>query len=304
MRVVISRALWLVWAVFISFANADDRPIIIVKSDFADQPTSLANTLHQQLANSITTLITPDRLSDPAPVNALYLATDEAALRALLALDSAAPILAVFISKLEYLEATSTLSPAQAARVSALYPDPDPAMQLKLLRLLRPNATRVGLLLGPASARLAPEITAAGRDQSMTVIVQQITGPEDLYPTLNKLADVSAILAIPDHDIYNKSTLRTLLLTTYRRGQPLIGYSPGMVKSGAMATVMCDTHHIGEQVLRWIEQYQRERRLPSPRYCDSIDLLLNTSVLKSLDIVAAPKEALLLQLRQAEGDPP
>lgn len=297
------RTVWIAWAVLTGYAYAEGRQLVIVDADHTEHASKIAQALRQHFTGGNTTVVVRDSPAENEAPSTLHITLGQAPLRALLAMNSAVPILAVLISKTEFLDSMATLSPSRAAKVSAIYMDPNPALQFELIRLLLPKSSRVGVLLGPTAARFAAEIFAAGQNRAMTVTIKHVNVSEDIHSSLNQLTDVSAILAIPDPTIFNKSTLRSILLTTYRRGQPLIGYSPGMVKAGALATVLCDLDHVADQIIRWIDEYARMAPLSPPRYCDHIDVLVNTSVLESLDIVAVPKEELLQRLREA-GDQP
>lgn len=291
------RTIWIALAVLTSDVYANGQQIVIVGSELSVHTTKLTHALRQYFMYSNTSLDMRDSPAKHVSADTLHVAMGQTALRTLLTINSAIPVLAVFLSKAEFIDATATLSPAHTVRLSAIYMDPDPALQLKLIRLLLPKFSRVGVLLGSSSSQFASEITAAGQEHALAITVQHATGMDDIHPSLNKLTDVSAILAIPDPVIYNKSTLRSILQTMYRRGQPLIGYSSGMIKAGALATIICDGDQIADQVQRMISDYQQADKLSPPGYCDSIDLLVNTFVQKSLNIAVPPKEMLLRKLQ-------
>jgi len=59
---------------------------------------------------------------------------------------------------------------------------------------------------------------------------------------------------LPDQSVYNQDTLKGILLTTYRSRTPVISYSPGHVKSGALAAIYSSPSDIGRHLANLINQ--------------------------------------------------
>ena len=58
---------------------------------------------------------------------------------------------------------------------------------------------------------------------------------DELYPKLESiLASSDVLMAVPDSMIYSSSNIRNILLTSYRRGVPLVGVSQAYVNAGAL----------------------------------------------------------------------
>jgi len=64
-----------------------------------------------------------------------------------------------------------------------------------------------------------------------------------------------ALLMLPDQSIFNRDTLKGILLTTYRSRTPVISYSPGHVKSGALAAIYSSPTDIGKHLAKLINQH-------------------------------------------------
>ena len=285
---------------FTGHAHAEGQRITVVDSGATEYTARYVKALRQRLGDGAVSVIAVDQLTTLPLADSLYVAVGEVALQTLLAKNVTAPVLSVFLAKLEYLNAAAASAKSSDAKLSAIFADPSPSIQLKLVSLLFPRAPRVGVVLGQASSQWAADLTAAGRDNEVAVTVETVASADELYAALAKLSQTDAVLAVPDSQIYNKETLRTILLSTYRRGQALIGYSPGMVKAGALATVSCGVDQIAEQTMRWIADYEQSGRVPNPQHCDNYDVFLNERVLTSLELTAPPKEVLLRQLQERE----
>ena len=283
----------LTWGMTIACVHAEASRIVIVESGTTERIASFTEALNQRLGTGADISVTTanDSMLEPLP-NTFYIAVGARAMRATLSKRLSAPVLGVYLAASEYREIANAETDNRRQILSAIFADPSPAAQLRLVRLLFPRTTSVGVLLGQQSASLASGLISAGHDNNVVVTAETVAGTDQLYTALAKLNHVDAILALPDNDIYNKDSFRTILLTAYRRGQVLIGFSPGMVKAGASATVNCGTEQVADQTARWISEFKHSGRLPSPRHCDYYDVVLNERVLSSLGVSPPPLEVL------------
>jgi putative ABC transport system substrate-binding protein len=80
-------------------------------------------------------------------------------------------------------------------------------------------------------------------DKKLLAIVRQLTKKDQ------------ALLMLPDQTIFNRDTLKGLLLTTYHGRTPVISYSPGHVKSGALAAIYSSPTDIGRHLANIIDRY-------------------------------------------------
>ena len=283
----------LTWGMAIGCVHAEALRIVIVESGITERIPSFTEALNQRLGSdaeiSVTTV---SDLTLEALPNTFYIAVGVRAVRATLLKYPSTPVLGVYLTASEYREIAIAETDNRRQIVSAIFADPSPAAQLRLVRLLFPRTTSLGVLLGQQSALSTSELISAGKDNDVVVTVETVAGTDQLYTALAKLSNVDAILALPDNEIYNKDSFRMILLTAYRRGQVLIGFSPGMVKAGASATVNCGTEQVVDQAVRWISEFKHSGRLPSPRHCDYYDVVLNERVLSSLGMSPPPIDIL------------
>ncbi len=66
-----------------------------------------------------------------------------------------------------------------------------------------------------------------------------------------------ALLMLPEQGIYNRNTLKGILLTAYRARSPVISYSPAHVKSGALAAIYSSPADIGRHIAEVINSYNK-----------------------------------------------
>jgi hypothetical protein len=76
-----------------------------------------------------------------------------------------------------------------------------------------------------------------------------------LLPVLRDLLSQNdVLLMLPRQSIYNRDTLKGVLLTSYRNRKPAISYSPAHVKSGAVASIFSSPIDIGRHLALLLNQ--------------------------------------------------
>lgn len=193
---------------------------------------------------------------------------------------------------------------ADPRRYSAIFLDQPWGRQFALIRLALPEFNRVGILLGPDSADLAPALRGAARASGLTAVIAQVDNEAELLPALKKLlGECDALLAVPDPLLYNRNTAQTILLTTYRHRVPLFGFSPSYVKAGALAAVYSQPEQIGKQAAEAVRQFA-EQRAPQPQAPRYFSVGVNQQVARSLELELDDETTLNSKLKNmAEVEP-
>ena len=123
---------------------------------------------------------------------------------------------------------------------------------------------------------------------------------ESLASVVSKALESDAILALPDKSIYNANTVRNILLRSYRKRIPVIGFSRAFVNAGALAALHADPEHIAEQVAALVKHFFEPGKLPaSPVYLDHYEVLINHRVSDSLEL-DLPAEQTIMERLQAD----
>ena len=172
----------------------------------------------------------------------------------------------------------ATLPPARAAAITAVYAEPAPADQLRLVKLLYRRPVRVAAILGADTAYLKPTLATEG------VVVLDASADADINRLLNQIAQTDVLLALPDSAVYNAENFRNILLSTYRHKQGVIGFSADMVKAGALATTYSDIADIDAQVAEIATAYVAGGELPAPQFPRYFHTVVNEGVARSLDV--------------------
>jgi putative tryptophan/tyrosine transport system substrate-binding protein len=185
----------------------------------------------------------------------------------------------------------------KAAAVSAVYLDQPPARLLRLIRLGLPEARRVAMLFGPASAGQLLDFEAAARDHGLTLQAVTLTGERQLFGALTRaLEGADVLLAVPDPRVFNRHTAQNILLETYRRRIPVIGYSEAYIEAGALLSLYSTPEQIGRQAGEWIAAAVRApgTRAPAASYPKYFTVRSNRRVARSLAL-ELPADSLLVR---------
>jgi len=181
--------------------------------------------------------------------------------------------------------------------------DQPAARQLGLIQLISPTFKDIAVIVTNYSAPHLNELKQVATKKKL-IINGHLTDATNLrfrIDDISKKSDI--ILAIADTDIYNSSSLSQVLLTSYRHKTPIIGFSKGFIKAGAMAGSVSDlqqlVQHLGEHLLlantlAWL----KSGNLIYPKY---FDIISNRRVSKSLNIHFPSDEQLKQQLSAHEG---
>ncbi len=200
------------------------------------------------------------------------------------------PIIAALVSRIPYETTIKAyhLNP-QARQVTAIYADPSPYIQLALTRILLGSDKRLtlGTILSQQSINLAPEIQRLAAGFNIDLKIEEIVDEKNLFEALanlDKPNKVDAVLLIPDSTIYNARSIFHLLNAKYHSRQPVIGFSPSVIKAGAIVTTAHSPQHFAQEAADLIKQYQQTGELPTPKYAESFDIVTNPDIARSLNI--------------------
>ncbi len=111
------------------------------------------------------------------------------------------------------------------------------------------------------------------------------------------------LLSLPDPEIYNRKSLKGILLTSYRQNKPLISYSPAHVKSGALAAIFSSPEKIGNQIAELLNNFLEHKTFQAAKfyYAAEFEIKINQRVGKSLGLKLTDKKQLLRLINQEQG---
>lgn len=229
----------------------------------------------------------------------LIVAVGVSAAQELAAQNLSIPVLAVLIPR----QAFEKIARQRDHKLfSAVFLDQPLARQMELIRLALPDRGRVGVVLGPDSLWAQKSLQAAASGAKLGLVVEKISAAEELLPALQRvLAESDVLLAVPEPLVFNKGTVQSLLLTTYRYQEPVIGFSHAYVKAGALASVHTTPEQVGRQAGEVVSRVlvSRPAWLPPPEYPKYFSVSVNYQVARSLGLSVSDEAVLLQKLKRA-----
>lgn len=215
----------------------------------------------------------------------VYVAVGPLALKRVLDSTASGPVLSLFTSRATYQAVRdATTSSAQRA-VTAIYAEPSPSSQFVVARALHGGRrVAVGVLLSADSAaRMMSALQRTALENGVELQVQVVDRGDEPVRALNRLHGISALVVMPDKDLYTPDGLRNLLAGSYRRRVPLIGYSAQLATAGAIAAPYSSIDDIVSEAARTIPSLA-SGITPVPSHPLYWRVSINESVARSLDI--------------------
>jgi ABC-type uncharacterized transport system substrate-binding protein len=172
-------------------------------------------------------------------------------------------LISTFTSRQTYTRLLAEGGAATRTGVTAIYAEPSPAQQMELISAIFVRRVTVGALYSEQSAYMAPLLTQAAREHGLDLDLQLVAANADMSRALTRLQSATVLLIFPDAALYTPQSLRQLLESTYRRRQPVIGFSAGLVAAGTLASAYTDIDDTVFQLDMLVEK-AADGRIPEP----------------------------------------
>lgn len=298
-------------AIFITFLSVlfifsrscagEEFKVILVLSDDTPLYQNFSESFTQNLSiHPIKTTVvrTEVFVDDVPPADLIVTVGLKAASR--VAPRSQSPMLATLIPQSQYAE-LSRQRPRGSA-TSAIFLNQPIERQIDLLQAALPERKKVGLLHSPEINVDLDEVRSILVRHGMTLISRNSYSTDALHKDLEFVLDKSdVLLVIPDNAIYNSNTLRNILLQSYRKDVPLVGYSQALVKSGALCAAYSSPEQIATQASAMVSQFFKHGTLPIPQQPQFFSIAVNSDVAKSMGISIPPAESLKNKIDKLQG---
>ncbi|MET0065845.1 MAG: ABC transporter substrate binding protein [Candidatus Thiodiazotropha sp.] len=155
---------------------------------------------------------------------------------------------------------------------------------LLLIKALSERFKNIGVLVLRQDFQDQTRISELAKTLQLNLHTGRVDSMETIGKSLSQiLDDIDIFLALPESNIHNKTTVSYILLSTYRKRIPLIGFSSAYVKAGALAAVYSSPQDIADQVRDNVVDYLKRGSLPKFQQMDDyFSVLFNTDVARSL----------------------
>ncbi len=252
-----------------------------------------------------------DEISLSNPGSDLVLAIGTRATRMAAEADVGIPMLSIVVPKITFNglmdSSVSVKKRHEAGKFSGIVLDQPPLRRMRLARILLPDLSRIGLLLGPTSQLEADEYVSAAKQADVQLNISAVGSDTNPIPAIEALLKGNdALLAVYDSVALNPSTAKWLLYLSYQNRIPVIGFSRAYVDAGALAAVYSTPEQIGRQAAEVVYDFVNGKSgsLPLQVYPKYYSIGLNSSVARSIGLSLPDEESLQRQLKQLEPSGP
>lgn len=184
---------------------------------------------------------------------------------------------------------------------SAIYLDQPLSRQLELVRLVLPGKTRLGVVSGQQSLYYWAELEREAKAKEFSLVAEMIESSNDLGPTLQRVfSQADFLFALPDAEVFNRTTVSKILLSSYHSRRPVIAFSAALVKSGALAAVFTSSEHLARHIAELILKLQSDGNfvLPPPQYPMYWRVSVNRPLAQSLGLSIPSDQEIQSKLSQ------
>lgn len=204
------------------------------------------------------------------------------------------PVFAVLVTEDWYLSQGRARLSAGGRSAGAIVLEQPLSRQLRLVRSAFPKADTIGAVVGHRNAGMLEALQAAAEAEGFELASAVVESESALVPTLGQvLKEADLLLAVPDAEVLNRNTVQSVLMTTYRYRDPMVGYSKALSRAGALVSLYSSPEQIGRQAGEVAGKALIGGKLPGMLWPKYFSISVNDHVARSLGVDVPAEEALL-----------
>ena len=284
---------------------AEEMRVLLVLGGNNAPYLAFADTFLQNLPSGIRTEVIDkiENYSDKTSTADLVIAVGSPAAKRVNLSATTTPVLLAMVPRNAYEDEVKSRR-AQNKPFSALYIDQPWNRQVELLRIAVPERRRVGVLYSESSRLDLRTLQGLLNTQGYSLFAKILRSPDTLFTDMEEVLDhCDILLAIPDNLIYGPNTIRNILLSSYRHGIPLVGFSQPYVKAGALYSLFATPEQLASQAATITSGFAKSRALPDPQYSRQYSIDINQDVARAMNIRIRAAESLKMQLEEMQVKP-
>ncbi|MEK7775126.1 MAG: ABC transporter substrate-binding protein [Candidatus Zixiibacteriota bacterium] len=164
--------------------------------------------------------------------------------------------------------------------------------QFSYFKKIVPHLKRVGVLYTQSTKRLIDEARVVTAGMGLTLVAIPVNENKDLPVALDSIMNsCQGFWSIADPELFNPKSTKFILMTTLRKGLPVMGFSRNVVESGALFALDFDFKAVGKQAGAIVDSILRGAR-PDAISVSTVDVIwfhYNEKTAKLIQI-AMPEE--------------
>lgn len=274
-------------------AEAEPVSINVIVSETGGSYSEFYDALRESLRNSNVTFNVLDATLPP-PNSSLIIAVGMKA-ASIVAGNNAQRVLNVMIPKSGHKKLLRDFPKRENSPLfSSIYLDQPVERQLSLIAAAFPERDRVGVLYDSPQPDDLNQLREKTAEYGLSLYEQEVGTNTSMFEALqNVLLHSDVLLALPVPAVYNSSTLRNILVSTYQAEIPLVGFSSAYVKAGAICAVFSTPAQFASQTSLAIQKFIETGALPPAQHPKFYEVAVNDRVAQSLQInIKNPDEIL------------
>jgi putative tryptophan/tyrosine transport system substrate-binding protein len=274
-------------------ARAEPLLVSVVLSENGGSYKEFSDALRESLLNSNVTLNVLD--ATQAPPNSSLIVTVGMKAAITVANSNAQRVLNVMIPKSGHKKLLRDFPKRENSPLfSTIYLDQPFERQLNLIAAAFPERNRIGVLFDTPPPDDLDQLREKIRESGLNLYEQEVATHTSVFEALqNVLLHSDVLLALPVPAVYNGSTLRNILVSTYQAEIPLVGFSSAYVKAGAICAVFSTPAQFASQTSLAIQKFIETGALTPTQYPKFYEVAVNDRVAQSLKInIKSPDEIL------------
>ncbi|ENO90670.1 ABC transporter substrate-binding protein [Thauera linaloolentis] len=201
--------------------------------------------------------------------------------------------------------ALETLPTQRGGPAAAIVLDQPAPRLIALLGLALPATRNIALISSPASKTTVENLQRAAKSANFEVMHAHLANDDELFPALEHvLSRPGVLIATPDPVVFNRYTVQNILLATFRRRSPVLGFSDAYVRAGALLGLYSTPAQIGEDAadaVRGMLAGSPPSPVSGPK---RFEVGVNDRVARALGLSLPSADALARELRRQEGAAP
>jgi len=186
------------------------------------------------------------------------------------------------------------------SRCYLLYTTPPLQRQIQLANLLLPRAKRIALLVSNEENLQDVKAVLGDKYTLNSAVVKNTRETLKELPML--LAKSDYLLGIDDSVVYNASSIKSILMMSYRNNKVLIGPSSGYVKVGGVASTYSSITQVAESSYEIMKLFASNQLEDDSSYVSEFSVKINRQVAKSLNISVEEDHVIEKKLRDKMGE--
>jgi len=172
----------------------------------------------------------------------------------------------------------------------------------RLSRLILGKRGKLGIAAGEYSINTATEIKKESERLAIDVTLEKISGEGKHLDELERLVrDTDIFMALYDPAVLNRHNAKLLLYMAYKMNKPVIGYSKGFTRAGAVASIYSTPSQIGKQAGVWLSQTILNGSSEAVGYANEFSVSINKKVQRVLRLERLDEEEVVTIIRRQEG---